>query len=131
MRATRQTALARLLQERREALGYTRPELARRLGISAGTIEGWELGRVSRPPLHDVLRLARFLEIPMEEIERAVFKDVGKPPERAGGARPLEREAQVENRNVGTIIALEAAFRLFAWSSKKPPPKLALLLATE
>ena len=46
-----QTALARLLQERREAAGYSRARLGKILGISAGTIEGWELGRVGRAPV--------------------------------------------------------------------------------
>ena len=41
-----QTTLARLLQERREAAGYSRARLGKAVGISAGTIEGWELGRV-------------------------------------------------------------------------------------
>ena len=44
-----QTALARLLQERREAAGYSRAKLGKSLGISAGTIEGWELGRIGKP----------------------------------------------------------------------------------
>src|SRR5437016_5110564 len=57
----RQTALGRLLQDRREAAGYSRARIGDLVGIKPGTIEGWELGRVSKPPIHDVLRLAHFL----------------------------------------------------------------------
>ena len=46
-----QTALGRLLQERREAAGFSRARVGELVGIKPGTIEGWELGwrtRVSR-----------------------------------------------------------------------------------
>src|SRR5437660_11229913 len=67
-----QNALARLLQERREGSGYSRARLGALVGVSAGTIEGWELGRVGRPPFHDVMRIVSFLLIPLEEIQRSV-----------------------------------------------------------
>src|SRR3954465_3507274 len=73
----RQTALGRLLQERREAAGYSRARVGELVGIKPGTIEGWELGRVARPPIHDVLRMAYFLELSSDEIASAVFEDVG------------------------------------------------------
>src|SRR5437588_12587883 len=73
----RQTALGKLLQERREAAGYSRARAGELVGIKPGTIEGWELGRVARPPIHDVLRMAHFLGIPPEEISAAVFEDAG------------------------------------------------------
>ena len=71
-----QTALGRLLQERRESAGYSRTRIGELVGIKPGTIEGWELGRVTRPPIHDVLRIAHFLRIPADEIQRAVFADL-------------------------------------------------------
>ena len=55
-----QTALGQLLQARREALGYSRARVGELIGIKPGTSEGWELGRGKRPPIHDVLRLARY-----------------------------------------------------------------------
>src|SRR3954449_12503981 len=79
----RQTALGRLLQERREAAGYSRTRAGELVGIKPGTIEGWELGRVARPPIHDVLRLARFLRISADEIQDAVFADAGDVTEAA------------------------------------------------
>ncbi len=45
----RQTALSRLLQDRREAAGYSRARVGELIGIKPGTIEGWELGRVTKP----------------------------------------------------------------------------------
>jgi transcriptional regulator with XRE-family HTH domain len=67
-----QTALARLMQDRREAAGYSRARLGKTLGISSGTIEGWELGRIGKPPFHEVMRIAAFLRIPLEDLQRAV-----------------------------------------------------------
>src|ERR671910_1797254 len=74
----RQTALGRLLQDRRESAGYSRIRIGELVGIKPGTIEGWELGRVARPPIHDVLRIAHFLRIPPDEIQGAVFADAGE-----------------------------------------------------
>jgi len=112
----RQTALGTLLQDRREAAGYSRTRVGELLGIKPGTIEGWELGRVARPPLHDVLRLAHFLRISTDEIQRAVFEDAGGVPrndettEQPGTKRARRRRAE------GAVPLLEAAFRLFGWS---------------
>lgn len=69
------TPLGRLLQERRQARGYSRTRAGELAGLSPSTIESWELGRVSKPPIHDVLRLARTLEIPTGDLERAVLPD--------------------------------------------------------
>ena len=111
-----QTALGRLLQDRRESAGYSRTRIGELVGIKPGTIEGWELGRVARPPIHDVLRLAHYLEISPEEIQRAVFADAGdvRPPEE----RPAERERKKvgPRRRLGAVPLLEAAFRLFGWA---------------
>ena len=81
-----QTALARLLQERREAAGYSRAKIGKALGISAGTIEGWELGRIAKPPFHEVTRIATFLRVPFEDLQRAVFDMVDGMPCRVGRA---------------------------------------------
>src|ERR671935_3061043 len=95
----RQTAIGRLLQDRRESAGYSRTRVGEVVGIKPGTIEGWELGRVTRPPIHDVLRLAHFLGIAAGEIEEAVFADVGDVPTpdesapAAGGSPPTRRRA--------------------------------------
>jgi len=114
MNSPRQTALGRLLQERRESAGYSRTRAGELVGIKPGTIEGWELGRVARPPIHDVLRLARFLRISADEIQEAVFADAGDVPgveEHAeGGTKRRGRR-----RREGSVPLLEAAFRLFGW----------------
>ena len=114
----RQTALGRLLQDRREAAGYSRARVGDLVGIKPGTIEGWELGRVARPPIHDVLRLAHFLAIPPDEIQQAVFEDAGQvqPTEK----RTAEREGRKPGRRraSGAVPLLEAAFRLFGWSDE-------------
>jgi transcriptional regulator with XRE-family HTH domain len=112
----RQTALGRLLQERREDAGYSRTRVGEIVGIKPGTIEGWELGRVARPPIHDVLRLAHFLRIPGSEIERAVFDDAGEAPAvDSPDERPRPRRRPVR----GAVPLLEAAFRLFGWANEE------------
>jgi transcriptional regulator with XRE-family HTH domain len=107
-------ALGRLLQDRRDAAGYSRTRLGKLLEISPGTIEGWELGRVGKPPIHDVLRIARFLKIPIEEIERAVFADAAELPEPDATEAPPPRKSG--RRSQGAVPLLEAAFRLFGWA---------------
>jgi transcriptional regulator with XRE-family HTH domain len=110
-----QTALARLLQERREAAGYSRARLGKIVGISAGTIEGWELGRVGRPPFHEVMRIASFLRIPLDDIQRAVFADSGTVPDPAEHPGTPERKKAGRKKRLGAVPLLEAAFRLYGW----------------
>ena len=116
--APRTERLARLLQERREAAGYSRARLGKIVGVSAGTIEGWELGRVGRPPFHEVMRIAAFLRIPLEDIQRAVFADAGAipdPDEHPGPARTEEgRQEEAPRRSAaarGRLPALRLAGR--------------------
>ena len=113
-----QTALARLLQERREAAGYSRARLGKAVGISAGTIEGWELGRVGKPPFHEVMRIAAFLRIPLEDLQRAVFADAGTVPDPDEQPRLPERKKAGRKRGPGAVPLLEAAFRLYGWSDE-------------
>ena len=98
-----------LLQERREASGYSRARLAELVDVPAGTIEGWELGRVAKPPIHDVLRVARVLRISVGEIEGAVL-DSEEP-----STRPVSGE--VEGR--GAVPLLEQAIALFGWTEEQ------------
>src|SRR5919106_5637033 len=113
----RQTALGRLLQDRRESAGYSRTRIGELVGIKPGTIEGWELGRVARPPIHDVLRLAHFLAIAPDEIQRAVFDDAGVAPTAADVPAEQERKKVRRRRSEGAVPLLEAAFRLLGWAS--------------
>lgn len=110
----RQTSLGKLLRDSRKAAGLSRLRTGELIGISPYTIEGWELGRVAKPPIHDVLRLTHFLNIPAEEIERAVFEDAGLSAESrqpAQTAKPPRRKANSE----GAVPLLEAAFGLIRW----------------
>ena len=110
-------ALASLLQEQREQAGYSRAKLGELLEISPGTIEGWELGRVERPPLHDVIRLAQFLRISHDDLLAAVTADSGGiPPQQdasSGGARRTRPK-----KRLAAIALLEASFRLFRWKDE-------------
>lgn len=113
-----QTALGRLLQERRESGGYSRARVGELVEIKPGTIEGWELGRVAKPPIHDVLRLTHFLRIPAEEIQQAVFEDAGAVPSVDESPGEKGRKQAGRRRRSGAVPLLEAAFRLFAWSNE-------------
>lgn len=99
------TPLGRLLQERREALRYSRTRAGEIVGIPPGTIEGWEIGRVAKPPIHDVFRLARLLGITGEEIETAVI-----------GSDAAEPAIPREGRAKGSPPLLEQAIALFDWN---------------
>jgi transcriptional regulator with XRE-family HTH domain len=110
-----QNALARMLQERREAAGYSRARLGKIVGISAGTIEGWELGRVERPPFHEVIRIASFLRIPLDDLQRAVFADSGIVPDPDQHPGVPERKKAGRKKRLGAVPLLEAAFRLYGW----------------
>jgi transcriptional regulator with XRE-family HTH domain len=109
------TALARMLQERREAAGYSRARLGKAIGISTGTIEGWELGRVGKPPFHEVMRIAAFLRIPLEDLQRAVFADAGTVPDPKEHPGVPERKKAGRKKGPGAVPLLEAAFRLYGW----------------
>lgn len=119
-----QTALGRLLQERRESGGYSRVRIGELVGIKPGTIEGWELGRVARPPIHDVLRIAHFLRIPANEIQKAVFADAGEvsPANHAQGEQ--ERKKVGRRRRGESVPLLEAAFRLLGWKDETSAAKV-------
>lgn len=115
--APRQTALGRLLQQRRESAGYSRARVGELVGIKPGTIEGWELGRVARPPIHDVLRMAHFLGISPDEISAAVFEDAGDVAAAPDEHGQQERKKGRRRRPEGAVPLLEAGFRLFGWKS--------------
>jgi transcriptional regulator with XRE-family HTH domain len=113
-----QNALARLLQERREAAGYSRARLGKIVGISAGTIEGWELGRVERPPFHEVMRIAAFLKISLDDIQRVAFADAGAIPDPGEHPGQLDRRKPGRKKRLGEVPLLEAAFRLYGWQDE-------------
>lgn len=111
------TAVGQLLQGQRERAGYSRAKLGELLEISPGTIEGWELGRVERPPFHDVLRVAEFLRISHDDLVAAVTTDSGSiPPEQDVPSR-VARKAK-SRKPLGQIPLLEAGFRLFRWKGE-------------
>ncbi len=118
-----QTALGRLLQERRESAGYSRTRIGELVGIKPGTIEGWELGRVARPPIHDVLRIAHFLRIPADEIQKAVFADAGEVSQANNAQGEQERKKAGRRRRGEAVPLLEAAFRLLGWKDEAAAAK--------
>lgn len=110
------TALATLLKTRRQQQGFSRTRVSQMTGIKPITLEGWEGGRVRKPPIHDVLRLARALGISTDELERAVHQDEAAadrpppPPAPAAAAVPDDPTAPVGPQ------LLERAAELLDWS---------------
>ena len=126
--------LGRLLQERREALGYSRSRLAEAVGVAPGTLEGWELGRVAKPPIHDVLRLARFLRIELGELEAAVLdsaeETAAAPAPADDGPRLLERAIELlgwSEADAAAALGVPKS-RLRAWRARAEPLPLPALL---
>jgi transcriptional regulator with XRE-family HTH domain len=113
-----QNALARLLQERREHAGYSRAKLGRAVEISEGTIEGWELGRVERPPFHEVTRIAAFLKVPFEDLVEAVVADCGVIPVLEEHLVERRQRKPGRKKRHGVPPMLEAAFRLYGWQGE-------------
>jgi transcriptional regulator with XRE-family HTH domain len=111
------SAVAKLLQEQRERAGYSRTKVGEILEISPGTIEGWELGRVERPPVHDVIRLAHFLRISYDDLLAAVTADSGGVPPQEEGF--IARERPRPKSPLGATPLLEASFRLFRWKDEE------------
>jgi DNA-binding XRE family transcriptional regulator len=121
-------------------LGYSRSRLGELAGIRPATLEAWELGRVAKPPIHDVLKLARFLAIPLEDVEAAALRDEGvetpRPPRRttAGGVPLLEQAIELFDwTDEQTAAALDATVeQLGAWrrgDETMPLPRLMTVAA--
>jgi hypothetical protein len=63
------------------------------------------------------MRIVAFLQIPLEDIQRAVFADAGAVPDRD------EHPGQPERKKAGrkkrpAVPLLEAAFRLYGWTDE-------------
>ena len=113
----RQNALGRLLQRHREELGYSRPALGEAVGMSPGTIEGWELGRVSKPPFQDVVRLARYLRIPSEDIIATAFAgDDAVKPLPAGASRKESKKARSSGGGEPEVALILHGQEAFGWT---------------
>jgi transcriptional regulator with XRE-family HTH domain len=73
-----------------EAAGLSRPQLARRAGVPAGTLRNWEADR-GFPGLPALLRLAGALGVPVERFAEGVEDPAG---DEAGPAERKPRRAR-------------------------------------
>lgn len=62
------------IRELREKRGWTRLELAMRLGVTPGTIYNWERG-TNEPKATQFRALAEALGVPMESIDLSGFEE--------------------------------------------------------
>lgn len=110
--------LRQLLRSRREELGYSRTRASQLSGVNANTIEAWEVGRVLKPPIQDVIRLARVLSISLEELEQAAMQEDGSG-DRGGPGTELGERAAVSAAAKGVGLPLLArAMDLLAWNDR-------------
>jgi transcriptional regulator with XRE-family HTH domain len=85
-------AMGRRIARLRQARGWSRPELAARLGVSRGRLGHWERGWHAAPPLGIQIALSRELGIPLSELvtgEGPVGQEWGRTV-RAEAERHLE-----------------------------------------
>jgi transcriptional regulator with XRE-family HTH domain len=68
------------LRRLREGAGLSRAELARRAGVPASTLRGWETDR-GFPALPAALRLAEALGVPVERFAEGVEDPAEEEPE--------------------------------------------------
>lgn len=68
-----QSELSQLLRGARERSGLKIARIAADAEVSVQALQHWEAGRVREPPLRPILRLARVLGIPLEELEAAAL----------------------------------------------------------
>ncbi|MGI8412228.1 MAG: helix-turn-helix domain-containing protein [Solirubrobacteraceae bacterium] len=113
---TKHTSLGQLLRNRREHLGYSRTRAAQLSGVNASSIEAWELGRVSKPPIHDVLRLARVLSIPIDELERSVLEEADIAGADGSGAAPAALPRERADVGLVGLPLFDRAVTLMCWS---------------
>ncbi len=64
----------RTIRELREARGWTRLELAMKLGVTPGTVYNWERGK-NEPKATQFRALAEALGVSMEEIDLVPFAE--------------------------------------------------------
>ncbi len=83
------TPLAVLLKGRREQLGFSRMRASQLSDVNVNTIESWERGKVAKPPIHDVMRLALVLGIAPGEL-RSVVVTEPLPAERVGAEEDVD-----------------------------------------
>lgn len=83
-----QGTAASLLLKRREALGLTQYEVARRAGVRESDISRWERGIVKSPPLTGMRKVCRVLEVPLEELADALLADEASAESSSRTGRP-------------------------------------------
>jgi transcriptional regulator with XRE-family HTH domain len=115
--SSRVTALAELLRSRREQAGYSRTRAAELSGVNASSIETWESGRVSKPPIHDVLKLARVLSISIRDVERAVMDENDADAGAASGGEADSGSPSLAS-GTSTLPLLERAMVLLDWTDE-------------
>jgi transcriptional regulator with XRE-family HTH domain len=74
----------------REVAGLSRAELARRAGVPASTLRGWE-GDRGFPALPAALRLAAALEVPVETFAEGVEDPAEEEPPPPKSPRPAQK----------------------------------------
>jgi transcriptional regulator with XRE-family HTH domain len=75
------------LQNLRNRAGLSQAQLAAKAGIPVKTIQAWEISRRTPRWIGTLLRLARGLGVPMEELAAGVAEEEGFDPQAGKGKR--------------------------------------------
>lgn len=78
------------LRELREKIGLSQAELADRVGIPIGSIQNWEQAR-TRPRIETLSKLARALDVTIDELLQEQGTATGTPTKRPRG-RPRKEQ---------------------------------------
>ena len=83
---------AKLLSERRHALGLTQHQVAQLAGVREYDVSRWERGKTRALPLLGIWKISRALEIPLQDVAKAMEADelAAAPPPAPGDRRRLQ-----------------------------------------
>ena len=84
---------AKLLSERRHALGLTQHQVAQLAGVREYDVSRWERGKTRALPLLGIWKISRALEIPLQDVAKAMEADEQREVAERAHATPANASA--------------------------------------
>ena len=105
------TTLGDRIEHARSAKGFDQPQLARRIGVKAKTLQNWESDR-SEPRPEKLTKLAGLLDVPLIWLMTGDTPEATRPVESdastAAIARKLERAVAMQQELASLLIEVSA-----------------------
>ncbi|MGH8543853.1 MAG: helix-turn-helix transcriptional regulator [Gammaproteobacteria bacterium] len=98
------------LAQRRKTVGFTQEGLAERLGVDSTTVRRWESGETESGPQPWLRpKLARWLQVSVEQLEELLNEDVNDPESRkplsdSVQPRPADERGKAELLNIDPLV---------------------------